>query len=36
MGGELTSCIIIIRIALERFLLLTEAYLFITRVELNI
>ena len=36
MGGELTSCIIIIRIVLERFLLLIEAYLFGIRIGLNI
>ena len=36
MGGELTLCIIIIRIVLERFLLLIEAYLFGIRIGLNI
>ena len=33
MDGELTLCIIIIRIVLERFLLLIEAYLFDIRIR---
>ena len=34
--GKSTLCIIIIRIVLERFLLLIEAYLFGIRIGLNI